>query len=73
MTAKKPLKFEDAIEKVEEIIEQIESGEIDLEQCLTQYETGVKLVNHCNEILQRAEKKIAELSTDAKGNLKVKE
>ncbi len=72
-TRDKPLKFEQAIEKVEAIIDQIDSGEVELEQCLTQYEAGVKLLNRCYSILSAAERKIAELTTDAQGQLKIVE
>ncbi len=64
-------KFEDAIDQVETIIAQIESGDVDLEQCLTQYETGVKLIKHCESILRNAEAKIAALKMDESGNLVV--
>ena len=72
MAAKKdkPLKFEDAIEQLETLIEQIESGEAGLEKSIESYEQGMKLVSRCKEILSTAEKKIAELTTDDKGNLR---
>jgi exodeoxyribonuclease VII small subunit len=63
--------FESAVEDLEEIIEQIESGEVGLEQCLSQYERGMMLIAHCRSILDKAEKRMAELTTDAKGNLRV--
>lgn len=74
MTDSKPNnapKFEDAIDQVEAIIAEIESGEIDLEQCLERYEKGVKLIKHCQAILKSAEEKIAALKVDEAGNLVV--
>lgn len=65
----KPLKFEQAIEKVEAIIEQIESGEVNLEKCLEEYESGVKLLNQCHSILNSAEERISKLSADVQGQL----
>lgn len=65
-------KFEEAIEQVETIIEQIEAGQVDLEKCLAQYETGVQLVRRCELILKTAEKKMAQLSVGAGGKLTVK-
>ena len=59
------LKFEDAIEQLEELIELIESGEVGLEQSLEQYEHGMSLLKHCRGVLGAAEKKIATLSTEA--------
>ena len=72
-TADKPLKFEDAIESLEEIIEKIESGEVGLEDCLSQYEQGMKLIQQCRAILTAAEKKIAELAPDERGKLRMEE
>lgn len=69
----KNLKFEKAIEQVEEIIDQIEAGEIDLEQCLAKYENGVELLQHCDAILKRAEKKIADLHPSGKQGLSADE
>ena len=63
----KPLKFEDAIEQLEAIIEGIESGDIGLEQSLAEYEKGMKLIGQCRSILGRAEKRIAELTRDGQG------
>jgi len=72
MAKEKLPKFEDAIEQVEAIIAEIESGEIDLERCLAQYETGVKLIRHCQAMLKTAEEKIAALAIDEEGKLVVK-
>jgi len=63
--------FEKTIEELESIIEQIESGEIGLEECLKAYEQGTKMIKRCQNILGRAEKRIAELVADADGELKV--
>ncbi|MAX22943.1 MAG: exodeoxyribonuclease VII small subunit [Phycisphaeraceae bacterium] len=63
-------KFEESIEQLEEIIEQIESGEIGLEDSITQYEKGTKLIEKCRAILDRAQARIAELTVDGNGELK---
>lgn len=68
-TDDKPVKFEDAIEQLEQIIERIESGEAGLEECLGQYEQGMKLIQQCRTILTRAEQRIAELAPDESGQL----
>jgi exodeoxyribonuclease VII small subunit len=62
--------FEQAIEQVEGIIEQIESGQIGLEESITRYEQGMKLIQHCRAILDRAETKIRQLTVDEDGKLK---
>lgn len=65
-STKKP-KFEDALSELEEIVQELEDGEIDLETALQRYERGVALVRLCYEKLQEAEKRILQLSgqTDA--------
>jgi exodeoxyribonuclease VII small subunit len=58
------LSFEQAIKKLTDIVSKIEDGQISLEQSLSQYEQGMELIKHCREILQKAEKKIEEISKD---------
>jgi exodeoxyribonuclease VII small subunit len=58
------LSFEQAIKKLTEIVSKIEDGQISLEQSLAQYEQGMELIKHCREILQKAEKKIEEISKE---------
>jgi exodeoxyribonuclease VII small subunit len=57
--------FEEAIERLEGIIDRIERGEVGLEESLTEYERGVGLIRRCREVLDQAEQRIAELSIDA--------
>jgi len=61
--------FEQAIGKLESIIDEIESGDIGLEQSLAQYERGMKLIGSCRSLLAKAEHRIAQLTTDAQGLL----
>ncbi|GAB4193092.1 MAG: hypothetical protein Kow00105_07160 [Phycisphaeraceae bacterium] len=65
------LGFEDAIERLEELIEQIESGEIGLEESLKRYEEGSALIRRCRSILDDAHQKIAELTASPDGGLAV--
>jgi exodeoxyribonuclease VII small subunit len=58
------LSFEQAIKKLTDIVSKIEDGQISLEQSLTQYEQGMELIKHCRGILQKAEKKIEEISKE---------
>ncbi len=67
------LKFEEAVERVESIIEQIESGQIGLEESLSEYERATKLLAGCKSILATAQKRIAKLAADAEGRLSVEE
>lgn len=56
------LTFEQAIEQLESIIDRIESGEIGLEDSLKEYERGTLLREHCKQILERTEQRVAELN-----------
>jgi exodeoxyribonuclease VII small subunit len=58
------LSFEQAIKKLTDIVSKIEDGQISLEQSLAQYEQGMELIKHCRAILQKAEKKIDEISKE---------
>lgn len=60
--AETALSFEQAVERVEAIIERIESGEAGLEDSIAQYEKGVVLLGRCRAILDRAEQRIEELT-----------
>lgn len=62
-------RFEDHLGEVEKIIQELESGELDLEKAFEKYETGVKALKKCYEILSQMEKRIEVLAKDDKGNL----
>ncbi|RMH22578.1 MAG: exodeoxyribonuclease VII small subunit [Gammaproteobacteria bacterium] len=53
--------FEASLEKLENIIEQLEQGDLSLEQSLELFETGISLTKQCQKSLQRAEKRISVL------------
>ena len=55
---KKELSFEEAMEKLKEIVNSLESGDFALEESLKLYEEGVKLVNLCNKKISNVEKSI---------------
>ena len=65
--SKKPLSFEEALARLERIAEQIEKGEIGLEESITRYEEGMALVQQCREILTQAEQRIVKLQPDDPG------
>ena len=67
------LTYERAVEQLEQIIAAVESGGVGLEASLTQTEQGMKLIQHCRAILDRAEQRIAELSVDDDGELQPKQ
>jgi exodeoxyribonuclease VII small subunit len=66
-TADKPQSFEQALDRLEEIVEQIESGEVPLEESIEKYEEGTKLVKQCRRILDTAEHKIQLLTKSEDG------
>ena len=53
--------FEALLEETEEIVEALESGELDLEEALTRYEKGVSNIRSCSKMLEGAEQKIQQL------------
>lgn len=55
---KKEPKFEEALKKLEQIVEGLEGGELSLEESLRQYEEGVRLSRLCAGRLEEAKKKI---------------
>ena len=61
--------FETAVEKLESIVEAMESEELPLEKLLVQYEEGTKLVKICESKLQAAEKRITQLEENLEGEL----
>lgn len=50
--------FEDSLKGLEEIVEQLEQGDISLEESLKSFEQGVKLTRVCQKSLQEAEQKV---------------
>ncbi len=64
-------KFEEAIEELEKIVEQLESGDLSLQDSLAVFEEGVGLVKYCNRKLTEVEKKIELLVKDKDGRLQL--
>ena len=62
-------KFEDAIAQLEQIIENLESGETGLEDSLAEYEKGMDLIKQCRTILGTVQKKIKKLTASTDGKL----
>lgn len=65
--------FESAIERLEAIVDQMESDKMPLEELLVRYEEGVKLVKLCSEKLESAEKRIEIIARTAGGKPRVTE
>ncbi|MGY6277072.1 exodeoxyribonuclease VII small subunit [Methylomonas sp. MgM2] len=50
--------FEEAMEELEKLVEQMERGDISLEESLKSFERGIKLTRTCQQALQDAEQKV---------------
>ena len=57
----KPLTFEQALSRLEKIVEDIEQGKIGLAESIDRFEEGTGLIRHCQSILSQAELKIRQL------------
>jgi len=64
--------FEESLQKLEEIVQQMEDGELSLDEMITRFEEGSKLVKVCGEKLTEVEQKIQVLvqGNDGKPSLK---
>jgi exodeoxyribonuclease VII small subunit len=61
------LTFEEAIEKLEDIVAKLESGDVPLEQAIGLYQDGMKLSYLCSAKLEQVERKIEMLVEDENG------
>jgi len=64
------IQFEKALERLEHIVQDLEMGNVTLDEALKKYEEGVKLSRACQEKLGQAEKKIEVLTQSGSGTLK---
>ncbi len=58
----KALNFEQTITELNNIVDEMEQGQIPLQDSLKKYEKGMSLIKHCRGILQKAETKIEEIT-----------
>jgi exodeoxyribonuclease VII small subunit len=66
------LPFEEALKKLESIVEAMESQDLPLENLLAKYEEGTRLAKICQDKLSEAEVKIQQLEKNAAGEMKLK-
>lgn len=59
--------FEAALAEFEKVVNDLDRGDVPLEQMITLYERGAALKAHCDKKLHAAEEKIAKITTDAQG------
>lgn len=70
MSTEKKLKFEEAMHQLEEIVTNLERGDVPLEEALDQFQKGVSLSKFCKETLQNAEQTLTKI-VDENGNEKL--
>lgn len=64
--------FEEALKKLETVVEAMESNDLPLESLLERFEEGIRLVQACQTKLEEAELKIQQLEKNSAGELAVK-
>jgi exodeoxyribonuclease VII small subunit len=69
---KKP-DFETSLIELEEIVGQLETNDLTLDETLAKYESGIKIYKQCNQILEKAEKKINILLKNSIGETRTEE
>lgn len=62
------MSFEQAMAELEQVLGQLERGDVALDQSISLYERGAKLKARCETKLKEAEEKVAALSIDGDGN-----
>lgn len=69
MAKKEPQKqtFEDALKRLEEVLDSLEHGNLSLEDSLKAFEEGVKLIRFCQEKLDEVERRVELLLKDEAG------
>ncbi len=58
MSGKKPINLEKALEELEALVEELETGELPLEKAMKKFEHGIKLTQNCQSALKDAEQRV---------------
>ncbi|WP_339338634.1 exodeoxyribonuclease VII small subunit [uncultured Oceanicoccus sp.] len=66
---KKSVDFEEALDQLEELVEDMENGDLTLEESLKAFEQGIKLTRECQTALSQAEQKV-QMLVEENGKLK---
>lgn len=69
-TALNSLSFEAALDELEGIVRDLETGKAPLEQSIDRYERGLALKNHCEKKLKEAQSKIEKIAIAPDGSIK---
>jgi exodeoxyribonuclease VII small subunit len=65
-------RFEEALKKLEKIVEELENGGLSLDEALKKYQEGIELSRLCTQRLESAKKKIDTLTKNKKGEFELK-
>lgn len=68
MAANKKINLEKSLSDLEELVEELEAGDLPLEQAMKKFEQGIKLTRGCQSALKEAEQKVQILMKSAGGN-----
>lgn len=66
---KEDIKFEEAIKRLEEIVEEMEGKDLQLEKSIKLFQEGMELAAFCNSKLDEAERKINTVMKNTQGQL----
>ncbi len=66
------IKFEEALKKLEKIVEDLENGDLSLDEALKKYQEGIELSRACSQRLDNAKKKIDVLMKNKKGEFELR-
>lgn len=58
--------FEKSLETLENIVKELESGELPIEKSIAEFEKGIKLIKECQSLLDKAGEQVTELIGEAK-------
>lgn len=64
MTNENELNFEQAMEKLEVIVEKLEEGDVPLEEAISFYKEGMELSKLCHDKLKNVEEQLAQIITE---------
>lgn len=70
--AEPPARFEDALRALEAAVEDLERGDLPIDDALARYEAGIAQLRRCQQILKRAEQRVEELLRDEDGHLRAR-
>ncbi|MBQ9267088.1 MAG: exodeoxyribonuclease VII small subunit [Clostridia bacterium] len=62
--------FEEAISELENVVNELESSDLSLDESVKKFQTGMELSQYCNQLLEEAEKRITVLIENCDGEMK---